>query len=90
MTRYILLLPAVLLSLHHINGQTKQITGFSAESAARHLLLEEKYDAALSAENIGNTIQQLSSQPHHLGSKGGKAAQSINRLSQYLQGGEGK
>ncbi len=66
-------------------AQTKNITGFTDQSAARQYLLEQKFDANLSAVNIGSTIKDLSSKPHALGSAGSKAvAENIfNRFISY-------
>lgn len=70
------------VSLH---AQTKNITGFSGQSATKQFALEQKFDANLSAANIGNTIKDLSSNPHALGSPGSKAvADNIyNRFKSY-------
>lgn len=54
-------------------AQTKNITGFTDQSAVQQFLLEQKFDANLSAANIGATIKDLSSKPHALGSAGSKA-----------------
>ncbi|MEP7317100.1 MAG: transferrin receptor-like dimerization domain-containing protein [Panacibacter sp.] len=68
-----------------LNAQTKNITGFTDQSAAQQFALEQKFDAGLSAVNIGNTIKELSSKPHNLGSAGSKSvAQNIyNRFKIY-------
>lgn len=50
----------------------KPITGFSEKTAAAQRQIEQKFDAGLSADRIGNTIKELSAKPHHLGSVGGK------------------
>ena len=49
------------------------ISGFTSSSAQKQSQLEQKFDAMLSASNVGNTIKQLSSVPHNLGSAGSKA-----------------
>ncbi|MBL7736855.1 MAG: M28 family peptidase [Chitinophagaceae bacterium] len=66
-------------------AQTPGITGFSASSAQQQATLEKQYDAALSAQNIGGVIRNLSAFPHHLGSPGSKAvADSIfQKLKDY-------
>ena len=48
------------------------ISGFTDKSSADQKLLEQKFDAQLSAQRIGQTIKELSSKPHHVGSVGGK------------------
>src|SRR4051812_36680484 len=54
-------------------AQTTSISGFVNTTAQPQLSVEKQFDQNLSAANIGNTIKQLSSRPHHLGSAGGKA-----------------
>ncbi len=68
-----------------VNAQTKSITGFTDQSAARQYLLEQKFDANLNAANIGSTIKDLSSKPHALGSAGSKAVAEniLNRFKSY-------
>ncbi len=67
------------------SAQTKTITGFTEQSAAQQFILEQNFDKNLSAANIGNTIKDLSSKPHNLGSPGSKAvAENIyNRFKSY-------
>jgi len=50
----------------------KNITGFTDKTSAAQKQLEQQFDAQLSAERIGQHIKSLSSQPHHVGSPGGK------------------
>lgn len=54
-------------------SQSVRISGFAPSATQAQLSIENTFDNALSADNIGKTIQTLSSQPHHLGSPGGKA-----------------
>lgn len=54
------------------NAQTKTITGFTTTSSDRQLALEQNFDQHLSADNVGNTIKELSSRPHNLGSEGSR------------------
>ena len=49
-----------------------QITGFTADAAARQQQAEKNFDANLSAKRIEDNIRILSARPHHLGSAGGK------------------
>src|SRR6478735_7509156 len=64
-----------------ISAQT--ITGFSPNNAATQLQTEQKFDAQLNAQHIGETIKLLSSKPHNLGSAGSKAvAEEILRRYQ--------
>ncbi|MDE3235081.1 MAG: M28 family peptidase [Bacteroidota bacterium] len=51
----------------------KQISGFTQPSAAAENKTEQQFDAALSAQHVGETIKELSAKPHHVGSPGGKA-----------------
>jgi len=51
----------------------KNISGFTAASAAKELKAEQTFDASLSAAHIGETIKELSAFPHNLGSPGSKA-----------------
>ena len=55
------------------NAQQKNITGFTAASAAKELQTEQAFDASLSAARIGETIKELSAFPHNLGSAGSRA-----------------
>ncbi|MFT4155609.1 M28 family metallopeptidase [Parafilimonas sp.] len=63
----------------------QNITGFPANNAPAQIQAEQKFDAALSAQHVGATIKQLSSFPHHLGSKGSKivADSILNRFISY-------
>ena len=82
-----LIITASAFCLFHfsLNAQTKTISGFTDQSVAQQFELEKKFDANLSASNIGNTIKELSSKPHNLGSAGSKeVAQNIyNRYKSY-------
>src|SRR3954454_8836281 len=66
-------------------AQTTSISGFVNATAQPQLSVEKQFDQNLSAVNIGNTIKQLSSRPHHIGSAGGKSvADSIyNKFKSY-------
>ncbi len=55
------------------SAQQKSITGFTDASAAQQLKTEQQFDAALNAQQIGETIKELSAFPHNLGSPGSKA-----------------
>lgn len=63
-------------------GQPKTILGFANASATNEFLTEEKFDANLSAANIDNTVKELSSFPHNLGSAGGKSV-ALNIYNKY-------
>jgi N-acetylated-alpha-linked acidic dipeptidase len=52
--------------------QTKQLEGFSPASGQRQADLEQQFDQLLNSKSIGATIKELSAEPHHLGSPGGK------------------
>jgi N-acetylated-alpha-linked acidic dipeptidase len=71
---------AVILFCSTVNAQTKTITGFTTQSAAQQYTVEQNFDKNLSSTNIGNTIKELSSRPHNLGSAGSKVG-----CRKYLQ-----
>ncbi len=48
------------------------IKGFTATSSAKQTEVENTFDASLSPQRISETIRDLSSIPHHIGSPGGK------------------
>src|SRR3954453_9213678 len=79
------LVAVIALSQFSLHAQTKTITGFTDQSASQQFSLEQNFDKNLSAENIGNTIKELSSRPHNLGSAGDKlVAENIyNRFKSY-------
>jgi N-acetylated-alpha-linked acidic dipeptidase len=54
-------------------AQQKPLIGFTQASSAKQIASEKTYDAALSAQRIGETIKALSAYPHNLGSPGSKA-----------------
>ena len=54
------------------NAQTKQLEGFSTVSNQKQTELEQKFDKLLQSSSIGANIKELSAEPHHLGSAGGK------------------
>ncbi|MBD1363341.1 M28 family peptidase [Mucilaginibacter sp. ZT4R22] len=54
-------------------AQQKPLIGFTPASSAKQIASEKTYDAALSAQRIGETIKALSAYPHNLGSPGSKA-----------------
>ena len=64
----------------------KTITGFTEKTSAEQKQLEQKFDALLSAERVGQTIKELSAAPHHVGSVGGKAV-ADNILAKYKSWG---
>ena len=53
-------------------AQSGQISGFSDAGAIEELKKEKTFDDLISAEHIGETIRDLSSRPHNLGSPGSK------------------
>jgi N-acetylated-alpha-linked acidic dipeptidase len=55
------------------SAQTSSILGFSTSAAQEQLNTEKKYDAQLSALNVGTYIKEMSAVPHHVSSPGGKA-----------------
>jgi N-acetylated-alpha-linked acidic dipeptidase len=63
-----------------LRGQSAMPSGFSDTSASEELKKEKKFDEFISRENIGMTIRDLSSVPHHVGSAGSKlVAEKIQR-----------
>ena len=64
----------------------KSITGFTDKTDTDQKQLEQKFDALLSAQRIGQTIKELSAVPHHVGSPGGKAV-AENILAKYKSWG---
>jgi N-acetylated-alpha-linked acidic dipeptidase len=68
------------------SASAQQISGFTEKAVAAQRVLEQRFDALLSAQHIGQTIKELSSKPHHIGSPGGKeVAESI--LAKYKSWG---
>ncbi len=61
------------LSISGLTAQNSAIAGFSKTAADVHLAIEKKFDAGLSAANVGEYIKAMSAVPHHVGSPGGKA-----------------
>ncbi len=64
------LLISMLLTLFsvEVNSQKDGLLGFSAESAANQLELENQFDELLKAENLDQWMKHLSARPHHVGS----------------------
>lgn len=87
MRKTLLLLGIGLCSLQHpVFSQTGIISGFTKESSAKQQALEQQFDGLLSAQNVGNTIKELSAKPHEIGSPGSKAvAEAI--LAKYKSWG---
>ncbi|NIG52147.1 transferrin receptor-like dimerization domain-containing protein [Chitinophaga sp. Cy-1792] len=68
-----------LLLSGYANAQQK-LTGFPDSLVSKQVQLEKQFDQQLSAANIGATIKELSSQPHHISSARGKeVAEEIRR-----------
>jgi len=51
--------------------------GFTDSSSVKEFGIEKQFDASLSADEIGKTLQVLSSKPHHISSPGGKEVADI-------------
>ncbi len=64
----------------------KTITGFTEKSVIEQQQLEQRFDAMLSAQRIGQTIKELAAKPHHVGSAGGKEV-AENILQKYKSWG---
>ncbi|HRH60480.1 MAG TPA: M28 family peptidase, partial [Chitinophagaceae bacterium] len=71
MQKYFLLSVAMLFFIAPSIAQN--IIGFTEASSQKQSVLEKKFDAQLSAANVGNMIKELSAFPHNLGSAGSKA-----------------
>ncbi len=62
-------------------AQSGQISGFSDAGVIEELKTEKKFDDLISARHIGETIRDLSSRPHHVGSPGSReVAEKIQQL----------
>ena len=53
-------------------AQPAQISGFHDSSVLEELKKEKAFDDLISTQNIGQTIRDLSSKPHHVGSPGSR------------------
>jgi N-acetylated-alpha-linked acidic dipeptidase len=63
----------LMFSIHpFLPAQTIRLSGFNDSDSIEELKREKSFDDLISRENIGKTIQDLSSFPHHLGSAGSK------------------
>lgn len=84
-TNFSLLLALVLCTGGAARTQDKKLTGFADNAANQQLELESRFDKQLSSSHIGQTIQTLSSQPHHIGSARGKAVAEdiLQRFKSY-------
>ena len=76
----------VMLGMYQPVLAQKSITGFTDKTGTDQKQLEQKFDALLSAQRIGQTIKELSAVPHHVGSPGGKAV-AENILAKYKSWG---
>src|SRR5450631_1235270 len=62
-------------------AQSGQISGFSETGATEELKREKTFDDLISAQHIGETIRDLSSRPHNVGSPGSmEVAEKIQQL----------
>jgi len=67
------LLFLLIFSLHSfLSAQSIHLSGFNDSNALEELKREKSFDDQISRENIGKTIQDLSSVPHNLGSTGSR------------------
>ena len=76
----------VLLGIYLPAAAQKNIAGFTDRTSAQQKETEQKFDAQLSAQRIGQTIKELSAKPHHVGSAGGKEV-AENILAKYKSWG---
>jgi N-acetylated-alpha-linked acidic dipeptidase len=63
----------LLLCIQQTATAQKSISGFTERTASEEKQLEQKFDALLKSDRIGQTIKELSAVPHNIGSAGGKA-----------------
>jgi len=75
----------MILAIYQPVSAQKTITGFTDKTATEQKQLEQRFDALLRAERIGQTIKELSAVPHHVGSPGGKivADNILNKFKSY-------
>lgn len=75
----------LVLAMYQPLSAQKMITGFTDKTATEQKQLEQRFDALLKAERIGQTIKELSAVPHHVGSPGGKAVAEniLNKFKSY-------
>jgi N-acetylated-alpha-linked acidic dipeptidase len=72
-TQLLLLLGfALLFSGHNIEAQRKSGAPLIPDTSRSQASIESRFDRLLQTGSIGDNIRQLSSEPHHLGSAGGK------------------
>ena len=84
MTKFLSLGISMLLAGQYAQAQQKPIGGFTEQSSAEQLKVEQQFVQSLSAERIGETIKQLSAVPHHIGSPGSKAVADMDaRIDTY-------
>lgn len=79
-------LVCLLLTAQLLATAQQKITGFTDKNGTAQTKLEQAFDAQLSAQRIGQTIKELSSVPHHVGSPGGKAV-AENILTKFKSWG---
>lgn len=72
MKKIVFLASVFFLPVANSIAQSSSLAGFTAAGTRQQKDIEKQFDQSLSAGHIGSTIQLLSSQPHHLGSPGGK------------------
>ncbi|MEO5890876.1 MAG: folate hydrolase, partial [Ferruginibacter sp.] len=70
-TSFLLLIFTFILTTSY--AQNTSILGFGKTPADAQFAIEKKFDANLSASNVGVYIKEMSAVPHHVGSPGGKA-----------------
>ncbi len=64
-------------------AEEEALLGFGRESAAAQRALEARFDAELSAEQIGEWIAELAARPHPVGSPHGRA--NAERMAEYFR-----
>lgn len=56
----------------HAHAQVKPLLGFGEAASAKQTAAEKQFDSYLSAANADQYVKDMSAQPHHVGSPGGK------------------
>ncbi|MGO4294205.1 transferrin receptor-like dimerization domain-containing protein [Chitinophaga sp. RAB17] len=84
-TNFVRLLALLLCAGGTTQAQDKKLFGYTDSAAIKQLQLEKQFDKQLSSSHIGQTIQSLSSKPHHISSAGGKAVAEdiLQRFKSY-------
>jgi N-acetylated-alpha-linked acidic dipeptidase len=76
-----LLCSLLIITTNVLSAQSGRITGFSDTGAKEELMTEKTFDGFINAHHIGETVRELSSRPHNVGSPGSKeVAEKIRQM----------